>query len=92
MTSFLVGKSGGKAIMTNGEYIKLTPREEEIYFLLVTTPDDLSKIANELCASRPTVATWTQSIYQKMGVNSRRELIIKHYAQLIQKEIIQEET
>lgn len=72
--------------MTKDESLKLTQREEEAYFLMVTTPDSLSVIANELCVSRATVATWVERIYQKMGVNNRNELIIKHYNELLKKD------
>lgn len=91
MTSFLVGKSGGKAIMAEEEDVKLTLREEEVYFMLVTTPLKKVELAKELCISPATINTHITSILRKKEVSSIRELIIKHYNQLIQKEIKQEE-
>lgn len=52
----------------------LTKREREICNLYLHGYDTIA-IAEDLCISRSTVQTHTKHIYEKLGVNSRRELV-----------------
>lgn len=58
---------------------EFTKREKEIYKYLVETPLTYPQIAKCLGLSTGTLATHKTNIYYKKVVNSREELIIKHY-------------
>ena len=53
---------------------KLSPREEEVLVYLARGRTN-RYIANELCVSPHTAKTHTKRIYEKLGVNSRQEVI-----------------
>ena len=82
MTSFLVEKSGGRAIIIE-EREALTQKEQQVYELAVTTPMEVLEIANKLKIRKSTVKTYLINIFLKLNVKSRAELIIKHYQKLI---------
>ena len=52
----------------------LSPREQEVFALLVNGRDSVF-IRNQLYISKNTVGTHIKSIYRKLGVHSRQELI-----------------
>lgn len=56
------------------EGVRLTPREREVYVLLVAGRDS-EYIANSLCMSRNTAKTHIKNIYAKFGVHKRQEFI-----------------
>lgn len=56
----------------------LTPREEEVYQLLLTELTD-DEIAQKLRVTRRTVESHTQKIFEKNYVESRQELKEKFY-------------
>ena len=56
------------------EGVRLTPREREVYVLLVAGRDS-EYIANSLCVSRNTAKTHIKNIYAKFGVHKRQEFI-----------------
>lgn len=58
---------------------EFTKREKEIYKYIVETPLTYPQIAKCLGLSTGTLATHKTNIYYKKVVNSREELIIKHY-------------
>lgn len=63
---------------------ELTEREKDVYYLLVselTTPEILSR----LNVARCTLRTHANNIYQKLCVNSRFQLAVKHYQNEINK-------
>lgn len=62
---------------------ELTYREEQIYNLAVTTPLKAPQIAEKLKIKAATVRTYLNNIFLKLGINSREELIILHYKNLI---------
>ena len=63
----------------------LTPREKDVYKLLITN-SSIDDIAKKLCLTSSTVRTHRTSIYQKLLVNSRTELMAD-VIQRLQKEI-----
>ena len=56
------------------ERFGLSPREQEVFALLVNGRDSVF-IRNQLYISKNTVGTHIKSIYRKLGVHSRQELI-----------------
>ena len=63
----------GRCSMITNRY-GLSRREEDVLILLAQAKTS-SDIADELCVSIPTVKTHTQSIYQKIGIHSKSELL-----------------
>lgn len=57
------------------ENYSFTPREAEVFKLLVTTDDDLQTIADEMYISKRTLERHISSIYKKTQVKSRIGLI-----------------
>ena len=57
----------------------LTERENEVYFLLVTTAWQYKTIAETLNTSVSNVKRYVAVIFDKCGVNSRLYLVINHY-------------
>ena len=59
----------------------LTPREREIYYLLVTNIKGLTytELAEKLHITYSTFKTHVISIFRKTGIKSEVELIIKYY-------------
>lgn len=72
---------GGKPGIPEPEKLErtatLTPREYKLYLLLLEG-FTLKESANRLCVKYSTVNTHMSSIYRKLGVNSRAELIINY--------------
>lgn len=56
------------------EGVRLTPREREVYALLLMGRDS-GYIAESLCISRNTAKTHVKNIYAKFGVNRRQDFI-----------------
>lgn len=56
------------------ETVRLTPREREVYVLMVIGRDS-EYIAESLCVSRNTAKTHMKNIYAKFGVSRRQEFI-----------------
>lgn len=56
----------------------LTPREEEVLYLLFHFELDPSEIAEKLSISKSTLAGHTLNIYSKLGVSSRFEAVCKY--------------
>ena len=53
------------------EKYSLTPRESEVFELLVNTEDNIQTIADNLYISRRTLERYISAIYEKTGVKSR---------------------
>lgn len=79
MTLFLIEKRGEPAIMIE----ELTWQEERVYKLLVEEGLSLKEIGIKLGIRRSTVVTYLTKICQKLFVDNQKELIIKHYKQLL---------
>lgn len=71
---------------------KLTYREEQVYNLAVSTPLNTEQIAEKLKIKSPTIRTYLTNIFLKFGVNSRIELIILHYRDLIRNNYLKQTT
>ena len=56
------------------EEAHLTPKERDIVFLLIERRTT-AEIADHLCLSRNTIKTHVSSIFRKLGVRSRQELL-----------------
>jgi len=64
----------------------ITDREKEIMQLLLTSKS-LKQIAKELCITYATVRTHVNSLYEKLKINDRHELmanVIKRQNQIIE--------
>ena len=57
------------------EKFSLTPREAEVFGLLVNTEDGLQSIADRLYVSRRTLERYVSAIYEKTGSKSRIGLV-----------------
>lgn len=57
------------------EKFSLTPREAEVFGLLVNTEDGLQSIADQLYVSRRTLERYVSAIYEKTGSKSRIGLV-----------------
>ena len=57
------------------EEFGLTPRETEVFNLLITTEDSIQVIADGMYVSRRTLERYISAIYEKTGVKSRIGLI-----------------
>lgn len=71
---------------------KLTYREEQVYKLVVSTSLNTEQIAEKLKIKSPTIRTYLTNIFLKFGVNSRIELIVLHYQNLIQNNYLKQTT
>lgn len=60
----------------------LTPREQEIYDLLVECKNT-KEISEQLMISVSTTRTHIESIFGKTLTNSQKELIYKHYKTIL---------
>jgi LuxR family maltose regulon positive regulatory protein len=69
-------KSAKKSISTSSGYYQLTNRELDIIQLLAKRLSN-KEIATELFISETTVKRHAINIYQKLGVNKRRDAVIK---------------
>ena len=63
-----------KLLNLSAEY-SLTPRETEVFGLLVSSEDSIQVIAENLCVSRRTLERYISAIYEKTGVKSRVGLL-----------------
>jgi DNA-binding CsgD family transcriptional regulator len=57
--------------------IKLSPREKEIFYLLLTDIS-INEIAQKLQISYSGVNFHIQNLYNKLGIQSRTELLVKY--------------
>lgn len=62
---------------------ELTWQEERVYKLLVEEGVSLKEIGIKLGIRRSTVNTYLTKICQKLLVKNQKELIIRHYKQLL---------
>ncbi len=62
----------------SGESVTLTPREREVFQLLLKGMKE-KEIAGALHISRSGVGFFTKRIYKKLDVNSKPELILRYY-------------
>jgi DNA-binding CsgD family transcriptional regulator len=60
----------------NTDYQRLTPKESEIFQLMVKHAGAYDCIAEELCVSIVTVRTHITNLFQKLHVRSKMELIL----------------
>lgn len=67
-----------KLTNASGEGVTLTPREREIFRLLLKGMKEKDAAA-ALSISRSGVGYFTKKIYRKLGVNSKPELILRYY-------------
>lgn len=61
------------------EIEKLTPKEKEIFKIMVTEPEETTELARKHLWKMTTLKTHVTHIYEKLYVSSRTELIIKYY-------------
>lgn len=74
-----LGKPGSPAPPEKAKQpLGLTPRETEVFRLLLEGYT-LQETANQLGVKYSTANTHMTSIYKKLGVNSRAELIIRYH-------------
>lgn len=66
---------GHEKLQKLSERFSLTPRETEVFGLLVSTEDGLQAIADKLYVSRRTLERYVSAIYEKTGAKSRIGLI-----------------
>lgn len=66
---------GHEKLQKLSEQFSLTPRETEVFGLLVSTEDGLQAIADKLYVSRRTLERYVSAIYEKTGAKSRIGLI-----------------
>lgn len=59
--------------------MKLTPREQELYDLIVLEGKNLSQATKAMCIEYITGRTHLNNIFKKAGCSSQRELINRHY-------------
>ena len=67
--------ANGEKLHRLSERFSLTPRETEVFGLLVNTEDGLQTIADNLYVSRRTLERYVSAIYEKTGAKSRIGLI-----------------
>ena len=67
--------SDGERLQKLAEQFSLTPREAEVFGLLVNTEDGLQTIADNLYVSRRTLERYVSAIYEKTGARSRIGLV-----------------
>ncbi len=68
-------QSDSEKLQKLSDKFALTPREAEVFGLLVNTEDGLQKIADRLYVSRRTLERYVSAIYEKTGVKSRISLV-----------------
>lgn len=73
-TALADGQTRNELLHNRAIQAGLTPRETDVYLLLVEG-NSLKRIAEELYVSENTLKTHRTNIYQKMGVESRQELL-----------------
>jgi DNA-binding CsgD family transcriptional regulator len=63
----------------------LSPKEKEVYYLIINDIKGHSykELAKEMHITESTLKTHIDNIFQKMGINSRNELIVKHYKNML---------
>jgi DNA-binding CsgD family transcriptional regulator len=66
-----------KIVLANRELQILSPREREIFALLLKNCT-LRQISSDLNISYNTVNTHNKNIYRKLGITSRGELLLKY--------------
>ena len=66
---------GHEKLQKLSERFSLTPRETEVFGLLVSTEDGLQAIADKLYVSRRTLERYVSAIYEKTGAKSRIGLV-----------------
>lgn len=67
--------SDGERLQKLSEQFSLTPREAEVFGLLVNTEDGLQTIADNLYVSRRTLERYVSALYEKTGTKSRVGLV-----------------
>lgn len=67
--------SNSERLQKLSEQFSLTPREAEVFGLLVNTEDGLQTIADNLYVSRRTLERYVSAIYEKTGAKSRIGLV-----------------
>ena len=67
--------SNGERLQKLSEQFSLTPREAEVFGLLVNTEDGLQTIADNLYVSRRTLERYVSALYEKTGTKSRVGLV-----------------
>ena len=67
--------SDGERLQKLAKQFSLTPREAEVFGLLVNTEDGLQTIADNLYVSRRTLERYVSAIYEKTGARSRIGLV-----------------
>lgn len=67
--------SDSERLQRLAEQFSLTPREAEVFGLLVNTEDGLQTIADNLYVSRRTLERYVSAIYEKTGTRSRVGLV-----------------
>lgn len=60
----------------NGNMAKLSPREKEVYELMISGKTN-REICADLCICRGTLEKYITKIYRKKGVKNRLELVFK---------------
>ena len=67
--------SDSERLQKLSEQFSLTPREAEVFGLLVNTEDGLQTIADNLYVSRRTLERYVSALYEKTGTKSRVGLV-----------------
>ena len=67
--------SDSERLQKLSEQFSLTPREAEVFALLVNTDDGLQTIADRLYVSRRTLERYVSALYEKTGAKSRIGLV-----------------
>lgn len=67
--------SDSERLQKLSEQFSLTPRESEVFGLLVNTDDSLQIIADRLYVSRRTLERYVSALYEKTGAKSRIGLV-----------------
>ena len=67
--------SDSERLQKLSEQFSLTPREAEVFGLLVNTEDGLQTIADNLYVSRRTLERYVSALYEKTGAKSRIGLV-----------------
>ena len=67
--------SNSERLQKLSEQFSLTPREAEVFGLLVNTDDSLQIIADRLYVSRRTLERYVSALYEKTGAKSRIGLV-----------------
>ena len=67
--------NGRERLQKLSEQFSLTPREAEVFGLLVNTDDSLQIIADRLYVSRRTLERYVSALYEKTGAKSRIGLV-----------------